>query len=371
MKLYECQCGAPLFFANTRCLVCGSMVGYEPAGDEMRPLETEGLWRLCGNGRQYGVCNWLTPADGPDLCLSCRLNHIIPDLSQEEHRRLWHRMESAKSRTVHWLLLRRLPVAPRAENERGLAFDFLMPQPDLPVLTGHDAGLITLNLEEADDSVREKNRALLHEPYRTLPGHFRHEIAHYYWWLWFGENGCRPEWLSVLREVFGDDRADYGAAMQQYYTAGAPPDWPQRTISAYASMHPWEDWAETWAHYMHITDALETAASNSLLRTGLPRDTAPLPDCVQLPEPFHQEDSRGFLRMIAAWMHLAPALNEMSLSLGHGDLYPFTPAPAVLLKLHCIHRMVEGSACKPVEEPAAESQTPESGASSGVTPLTA
>jgi hypothetical protein len=343
MRLYQCRCGAPLYFANTQCLACGTAVGYDPAGDVMRPVDDGSDMVWCANGTQHQVCNWLTHFQGPPLCISCRLNHFIPDLSQSGSPALWHKMELAKRRMVHWLLFRGLPVVPRSENSRGLAFDFVLPQPGEHITTGHDAGLITLNLLEADESVRERNRHELGEPYRTLLGHFRHEIAHYYWWRWFDPaDGSDLQWLPALRSLFGDEKADYAQAMQWYYTEGPPPDWPQHYISAYASMHPWEDWAETWAHYMHITDALETARSNSLRRSGTRLQAAPDHASLRLPEPFKKTKDVEFREMITAWMHLAPALNEMSLSLGHGDLYPFVPAPEVLQKLHCIHRMVKG-----------------------------
>lgn len=343
MKLYYCDCGAPLFFSNTQCLACGSAVGYDHSGDCMVSLHPGAARQLCANGSLYGVCNWITYQNAPGLCASCGLNRTIPDLSRPDSIPLWSKMEKAKRRTLHWLLRRGLSIAPRTETERGLAFDFLMPHDGQPVVTGHDCGLVTMNLEEADDSVRERNRQQLKEPYRTLLGHFRHELAHYYWWLWFGDGGSHPEWLDTVREVFGDDRADYAAALQSYYTSGAPAGWSQRFISAYATMHPWEDWAETWAHFVHITDALETAAETKLERTGTRLNPVLDPELITLPGPFASEPSEGFLRTVADWMHLAPALNEISLSLGHGDLYPFTPAPAMLRKLHCIHQIVRAA----------------------------
>jgi hypothetical protein len=344
MLLYPCRCGAPLFFANTRCLACGAPVGYDPEDDAMRvPDDGPPPRRLCTNGVQYSVCNWLTAGEDPELCVSCRLNRMIPDLSQPGTQELWHKVEFAKRRMLHWLLRRELPAASRAEDPRGLTFDLLLPSPQHNVVSGHEAGLITLNVQEADDAARERNRAQLHEPYRTLLGHFRHEIAHYYWWLWLdAAGGTRLSVLPGVRELFGDDRADYGESMQRYYAQGPPPDWPQHYISAYASMHPWEDWAETWAHYMHITDALETARATSLVRTGTRRHAIPHAADLSLPESFARPKGHDFREIITAWMHLAPALNEMSLSLGHGDLYPFTPAPQVLKKLYCIHWMVGG-----------------------------
>ena len=343
MNLYQCSCGAPLFFVNSQCLACGQAVGYDCGSDRMLPANGGG-GRICANGRTYAVCNWLTPNHGPDLCVACRTNRVIPELSRPEHIVLWGKMESAKRRTFHWLLRRRLPVASRQDaGPRGLAFDILLPQPNAPVTTGHDQGLITLNLEEASNALRERNRQELREPYRTLPGHFRHELAHYYWWLWFAEGGTRPEWLPALRGVFGDDRADYTAALRHYYTAGAPDDWELRHITAYAAMHPWEDWAETWAHYTHITEALETAKSTCVQRTSPRQDGAVTESLLALPEPFSGQDSGTFAALINDWHHLAPALNELALGLGYDEFYPFSPAPAVLRKMHCIHCMISAA----------------------------
>jgi hypothetical protein len=42
-------------------------------------------------------------------------------------------------------------------------------------------------------------------------------------------------------------------------TRKSPANWQKSFISKYATSHPWEDWAETWAHYLHIMDMLETA----------------------------------------------------------------------------------------------------------------
>jgi hypothetical protein len=340
MKTYTCACGAPLYFDNTLCLNCNSLVGYEPHSDGMVRLN-EGTWQLCSNGRAYGVCNWVIPSESAGLCRACQVNRTIPDLSIPENLHLWRKMETAKRRAVYWLLRRRLPVRSKIEEpEYGLSVDFLLPQNGLPVLTGHDHGVLTFNLNEADDSHREGNRNKLGEPYRTLLGHFRHELAHYYWWLWF-ERGAAPEnWIAAVRGVFGDDRRDYVTALQTHYQSGPPPGWNASFISAYATTHPWEDWAETWAHYTHITDALETARCGRLICQAKATPWSLKPEDVKLPPPFDKESGRNFLEIIYNWMALAPALNEMSLSLGHSDLYPFSPTPGVLRKMHLIHAMV-------------------------------
>ncbi len=343
MRTYFCDCRTRLFFNNTLCLGCGSQTGYEPDSDQMVRVVDGGRWKRCTNGLTHDVCNWVVPADHEGLCLACKLNRTIPDLSVPNNVFSWRKMEAEKRRTVHWLLRHGLPVRPKAPDALdGMAFDFLLPQNGLPVMTGHDQGVLTFNLQEADDALRETNRNSLREPYRTLLGHFRHEVAHYYWYLWFGQNPGQPPSpkLAAVRNVFGDDTADYGLALQAHYQKSALAGWNSNFISAYAGSHPWEDWAETFAHYIHITDALETAVSCRL-------SCKPVGDVwrlkaadVKLPPPFDKERGKRFLQMIEDWMILAPVLNEMGLSLGHSDLYPFAPSPAVVRKMHLIHALV-------------------------------
>jgi hypothetical protein len=218
-------------------------------------------YRLCANYDRENVCNWAVRADDPEeLCESCRLTRVIPDLGQRGHREAWYRLEVAKRRLVYGLQHLALPVASKAADpERGVAFELLADTTE-PVLTGHSNGVITINVMEADDATREQRRVQLHEPYRTLLGHFRHEIGHYYWERLLAGSAR----LDAFRECFGDERADYAAALRQHYEQGPPTDWQERYVSTYASAHPWEDWAETWAHYLHMIDTLETAAACGL-----------------------------------------------------------------------------------------------------------
>jgi hypothetical protein len=186
-------------------------------------------------------------SDPNPLCIACRLNRTIPDLNDPDNGRYWGEIEAAKRRLVSQLLALGLPVKSKiAEDpERGLMFDFLRSPPGgRAVMTGHANGLITMNVEEADNVKREKIKHDLHEPYRTLLGHFRHEVGHYYWDLLVRDT----KWLGPFRQVFGDERANYAQALRRNYEAGPPPDWRNSYISSYAAMHPWEDWAETWAH---------------------------------------------------------------------------------------------------------------------------
>ena len=353
MKTFRCDaCDQLLFFENTVCLNCGHTLGYlpeentlsalEPAGNDqwtaLSPSATAGqLYKMCNNYSQENVCNWMLPADDPhDLCLSCQLNHIIPNLSQPEHRTLWARIENAKRQMVYTLLQLGLPVVGKNDpDEQGIWFDFLAEdQSEGPVTTGHDNGLITLNIGEADDAVREKNRRDLGEPYRTLLGHFRHEIGHYYWDVLVRDDGR----LEEFRALFGDEQQDYSESLKRNYEQGAPADWPERFISTYASCHPWEDWAETWAHYLHMTDTLETAESFGL-RVKRPEKPGTVAPKAGTPD----ESGYSFDTMLKHWLPLTYALNSLNRSMGHNDLYPFVLSEKVVEKLKFIHQLIASS----------------------------
>ena len=232
MRLFECQhCRQPLFFENDKCDSCGRHLGYipelgtmsavEPDGDRWKALaDSTNLYRFCAN-TVFDACNWLVLADSPEtFCAACRHNRMIPDLSVPQNVTRWRKIETAKHRLFYTLVRLYLPRPTRTEEpESGLAFDFLQAAaPSKPVMTGHASGLITLSLSEADDSERERQRNAMEEPYRTLLGHFRHEIGHYYWDLLVRD----PSGLDEFRRVFGDEREDYGAALKSHYEKGAP-----------------------------------------------------------------------------------------------------------------------------------------------------
>jgi hypothetical protein len=349
MKLFQCDCGNFLYFENRVCANCSRAVAYLPHLTAMSALETEGTsWRALADGgrthrlcvnHELDACNWVVDPDAPwDYCLACRANGLVPDLSHESNLRHWRVIEIAKRRLFYSLLRWRLPIATRREDPaHGLDFEFLADgvEPGRPrIMTGHDEGRITIALAEADDLERERRRLAMGEPYRTLLGHFRHEIAHHYWDILVRDGGK----LDACRAVFGDEREDYGEAMRRHYRDKAPPDWPQRFVSAYASMHPWEDFAESWAHYFHIVDALETAGEFGV---GVqPR-----------------LDTQGALRgqldfgpyrvdrvetLVRAWLPLTIALNSINRSIGHGDVYPFVLPPSAVQKLGFIHDLIAG-----------------------------
>ena len=363
MRTFHCAgCGQLVFFENDRCLRCGRPLGFEPgtlslltlapAGDALAPVGEAAVRagapaRLarCSNAA-VAACNWLVPAEAPGLCASCVLTRTRPNDADVEGLRAFATAESAKRRLVFQLLALALPVAPRVEGGSGLAFDLLWSH-DGSVTTGHDGGVITLDLTESDDTRRERLRAELGEAYRTLLGHFRHEIGHYYWPLLVG-----PGHRDSFRARFGDERSDYAQALERYYTWGPPPGWEEQHVSAYATMHPFEDWAETFAHYLHIRDSLETAASFRVRVGGPP--PAPLgPDEARRltadPEQALQDES--FDALIGAWFPLTVTLNALSRSMGQDDLYPFVLSPAVADKLRYVHDLV--AAPRPTGSPAA------------------
>ena len=352
MKVFHCDhCDHPVFFENTACVHCGHVLAYLPDVAQMASLDPveDGLWqsplaetggrtyRQCANYTEHQVCNWAVPASDPiAICLSCRLTRVIPDLSVPEHREAWFRLEQAKRRLVYTLLTLELPLENKQDDPAcGLAFDFLADTPaagQSPVLTGHADGVITINIAEADDSERERRRTQLHEPYRTLLGHFRHESGHYYW-----DRMCRDsEWLEKFREVFGDERPDYADALQRHYDNGPAPDWREQFVSAYAGSHPWEDWAETWAHYLHMTDTLETAAACGV--SIRPR-RADEPLLRQVPQRAGST-SASFDGLVASWFPVTYVLNNLNRGLGLPDAYPFVLSTPVIEKLRFVHESV-------------------------------
>jgi hypothetical protein len=244
----------------------------------------------------------------------------------------WRLLEAAKHRLFYTLLKLRLPLSTRAEDPAGLASDFLA-DGAAPVLTGHENGLITINLAEADDAERERRRHQMGEPYRTLLGHFRHEIAYYYWDRLVADSPS----LDLFREVFGDERRDYGEALQEYYAKGAPADWPDHFVSAYASSHPWEDFAETWAHYFHMVDTLETAGAFGLVvKPKVSQSVAAKVD--------YDPHTGDMSRLIDAWLPLTFAVNSINRSMGLHDLYPFVLSPTAIAKLAFVHERVRAQA---------------------------
>lgn len=346
----SCRCGAPLFRENTACLSCGAFVGFLPEHNLLTAFHpspeggwtpaTSGKappgsrWRPCEHRDGPHGCNWMVPADGRAAsCLSCRLTRTRPDLTLEGAPERWARTERPKRQVVGQLLRLRVPVRSKLDAPDGVCFDLLEPPPDGgSLLTGHLDGVITINQREANDSSREAMKEQMRESYRTLAGHIRHELAHYYWGLLREDAG----WLRGFRAMFGDETADYGEALRAHHANGAPADWSFRFISAYASCHPWEDWAETFAHYLHIEEGLHTALQLGVdpdrLRVRInPFDPGLLADAAA------PEARDGFIRKINNWIRLSLTANEINVSLGHGHAYPFVLNPTVVRKLWHVH----------------------------------
>jgi hypothetical protein len=355
MRLFRCRnCEQTVFFENNLCGNCGYVLGYLAPSQEMVTLTADGDrylrlnsdegYRYCDNAA-HQACNWLIPEESEDrFCTACRHNKLIPDISIPENLEQWQRMEIAKHRLFYTLIALDLPLRDYNEDQdHGLAFEFLPdpPTPGVRTLTGHDEGLITINLDEADDAIREKFRLDMGEPYRTLLGHFRHEVGHYFWDVLLRDGGD----LDGFRAVFGDETRDYNEALQAHYQNGPPPDWALNYISAYAASHPWEDFAESWAHYLHIIDTLETASAFGL-RIHPRADKRGL---LQAEIDFQPHKDVDFEQIMSAWLPLTVALNSLNRSMGMNDLYPFTLAPAVIEKLGYIHRLVHHRAERPRE----------------------
>jgi hypothetical protein len=353
MKSFTCRCGRPVFFRNSRCLGCGAELGYEPFLGKLEPLspgkapetwtvaKSRKAYRRCANLTTAPGCNWLVEVNpknpASSLCSCCALNRTIPNLDIAGNGERWRMVELAKRRLVGTLIQLRLPTEPwNTVQEGGLAFDLLLPLPGgPPVTTGHENGVITVNLEEADDAHREFVRQAMREQYRTLLGHLRHETGHYYWERLV--NGTAL--LDEFRFVFGDEREpNYGNALAKYYAEGPPPDWPGRFVSAYATAHPWEDWAETWAHYLHMSDSLDTAVGLALRLSGIAIDFDLFtPDVLDGDQ---SKQAEKFLAMCNDWIRLASVMNELSRSMGHADYYPFVLSANIVKKLYFIDKVI-------------------------------
>jgi len=354
MKVFHCDhCGHLVFFENVHCVKCTAPLAFLPdlmVVASLDPAKEAGLFTtpipraegneycLCANYTTHNTCNFALPADDPnDLCVSCRLTRIIPDLSKPSNHQAWYKLEVAKRRLVYSLIGLALPLRNKTdEPERGLTFEFLADSddPTAPkVMTGHDNGVITLSLAEADDAEREKRRVSLREPFRTLLGHFRHEVGHYYWDRLVRDDEKR---LAAFRNLFGDEREDYGEALKRHYANGPPSDWPDRFVTAYAASHPWENWAETWAHYLHMVDALETAAACGLsLKPRRKND----PTIKAVPDPV-ADDETPFDKLMAGWYPLTYVLNNLNRGLGLPDGYPFVLPPPAVKKLRFVHETI-------------------------------
>jgi hypothetical protein len=361
MRTFRCTCENLLFFDNSKCLSCGLDTGHCPACRTLVALlpKPEGGWN-CGNPRcnaellkcanylEHNVCNWCVlateaAAGKGALCDSCSLTQTIPDLSIADHKEKWYRLEGAKRRLLYDLELVSLPYRfPEGDPRPPLRFDFkadVAPKKFLwwtmgkkeQVFTGHAHGLITINIREANDAERERLRVNFGEAHRTLIGHFRHEIAHYYWEVFVqgrDEEACKA--------LFGDhENPTYQEALEAYYKNGPKPNWQEQFVSAYATMHPWEDFAETFATYLDMVSVL---------------DTAHHAEFVPAPPRFGDLDS-----MVRQYKSLGIGMNEINRSMGLLDLVPEVLVSPVREKMRYIHNLISnaGATLLPLEKGAA------------------
>jgi hypothetical protein len=343
MKNFRCtRCGNTIYFENVQCLACGSDIGFDPSTLTMTALvpgSGPGRFRAfdvtqstevkyCANAR-HAACNWLASADGNGLCRACDLNRTIPNLAESGSLDAWRDLERAKKRLVYSLMRFGLPLGETSEGVGRLAFDFVR-----DATTGHQDGVITIDVLEADSVERERQRQLFGEPYRALLGHLRHESGHFYWMVLIEQAGR----LDEFRALFGDERDDYGAALARHHAEGPRPEWQASFVSSYASAHPWEDWAETWAHYLHIVDAVDTADAEGMEPRSQRLDRGAL-------WPYQSADvyrDETFAALMSRWVPLSTALNSLSRCMGHGDFYPFVlPGPAYD-KLGYVHQAIRG-----------------------------
>ncbi len=345
MKLYTCSsCSNLLYFENSICLRCNNTVGFDAAKLSMVTLVSNGSkiftdisdqknkYRFCANSTQ-NTCNWLIPVNETSIfCKACELNKIIPALTNWQNIERWKRIELAKHRLIYSLFRLHLPVKSKiSDNEKGIAFEFMADvSPAERVITGHLNGTITLNIEEADETERTRNKLDLGEKYRTLLGHFRHETGHYYWDLLIKDN---EKATKKYRELFGDERKDYLQSLGSYYNTGAFTNWNERFISPYASSHSWEDWSETWSHYLLMMDTLETAYYFGI---GIHPDKSQKKD-INTDINFDPYTINDFDLIIKMWLPFTFAANSLNRSMGYTDFYPFVISPAVKLKLQFIH----------------------------------
>ena len=333
MRSFRCDCGNKVYFENDRCLCCGRALAFDLAQLRVRPAVSGD--RLCANYAAHDTCNWLVLDAAQPYCASCALNEIVPDLADRRRTDLYYAVEQAKRRLLFSLYELKLPVEGRALREDGLAFriladaridgESLEDAHGDAVMTGHRDGCITINLLEADPHLRERMRMAMRENYRTLLGHFRHESGHYYWHRLVAEAPCE------FRALFGDERQPYQESLDAYYRDGPPLDWSHRYVDAYAASHPLEDFAECWAHYLHMVDTLETAA-DAHVQIAARR----IHDPAAKRAPFHE--------LVAQWRQLATTMNDLNRSMGLDDAYPFALPPAVANKLRFIHELIGAAA---------------------------
>jgi hypothetical protein len=341
VRVFICStCQHELDFESMSCPNCDSSVGYVSDRRDVVVIVADGPARYSVDGDSAAQwrclnaswgCNWMLPADGGDVwCLSCRLTRGRPDEADPAAVVAWSAAEAAKRRLVFQLGELGLPIEPRSPTTpRGLAFD-LVHVPGASAVTGHDRGIITLDLSEADERHRDELRRNLGESFRTLIGHLRHEVGHYYFAHLVGQH----DRILEFRALFGDERIDYSSALDEHYRRARTGDDKadlSRFVTAYAAAHPLEDWAETFAHYLHTLDGLQTADSHGLAARSR-EDGGRVKSASSSPV--------SFSSILERWLPVAEMINAIADGLGSSRPYPFTLSPVVVTKLEFVHACV-------------------------------
>jgi hypothetical protein len=359
MRSFSCSCGNELFFDNSICVCCKREVGWCPQCSAITDVTTsnDGAFACphcnstlvkCSNYASYNVCNrFVLRKDGEGtqsktsagiFCDCCRFNRVIPDLNVAGSKEKWYRLEAAKRRTLYDLNLVGLPYGNEQDNiAPPLFFEFkgdIIPDKKYrgmgygqKVYTGHDNGVITINIQEADDIERETLRVHMNEAQRSLLGHFRHEFGHYIWDVLI--KGKTEEPFIAL---FGDHaNPSYSQSLQDYYKNGPKTNWLMNYVSAYATMHPWEDFAETFAVYLDMSSSLDTAAHQDLISRVDPTDLD---------------------AMVDAYKKLGISLNEMNRTIGLLDFLPELFAKPIREKLRFIHGLTRNGVKLETQVPA-------------------
>jgi hypothetical protein len=311
MRVFANPVGSGSLWFDNLSTADGTPVAYDPQARAFLAMSP-----FCANRELIG-CNWIAPQQGA-FCRSCAMTELAPDTSIANAMSNWAQTEAAKRWALdnlgrwHWFRPEDPGTPPR--------FHILAEGPT-PVQMGHIEGVVTISVAEADPVVRTTRREALDEPYRTMIGHMRHEISHMLWW----RLSLRADFLEAFRAMFGDERIDYAAEMQRHFNDGPPPDWRQRYLTAYASSHPHEDWAETAAHLVHLTDIADSFVAAGLSSPELPGSGW---------DPYAETNAE---KLVWAAASLAVAVNHVNRSMGLSDLYPFVLSEAALRKLVFVH----------------------------------
>ncbi len=341
-------------FESDRCPNCQASVGLHlPSKSMIATVRDSAVvdgqrWVRCTQSGNLG-CNWLVPEEQAveqrGRCLADSLIRREPAPDDTMAREKLVPTAQALRRLIYQLTDIGLPVEPFWRRDGGLAFDLLSSYTTGDkVLIGHADGVITIDLVETLDAYRETLRVALGEPYRTMLGHFRHEVGHYYQNILVEKGSGAMQYLQECRELFGDERTSYSDQIARHYTFGAPDQWQDSFISEYATMHPWEDFAECFAHYLHITDTIDTCREAGMVLTAdkvrftVPRDIEALESYADVPVE----------RLLFDWKWMSMFFNRVNTAMGKNPLYPFIIPPPVIAKLGFVHRVIRDTAREPV-----------------------